>query len=80
MHPLNDALPGSYVTVWVTHGAQVTDWYTYVPPGYRTSQCHRTFVPPSVSLWNNLADPLYDGGFQEQGQYFFYWPKLLYPY
>ena len=34
------------------------------------------FIPLSVSLWNNLADPVFDvvcgtGGFQEQSQFFF---------
>ena len=26
-----------------------------------TSQYHRTLVPLSVSLWNDLADPIFDG-------------------
>ena len=34
----------------------------------RTSQYCRTFIPLSVSLWNDLADT---GGFQEQGQCIF---------
>ena len=45
MHPLNDALPGPYVPVLVTHGALVAHRYTNVPPRCRTSQNHRTFVP-----------------------------------
>ena len=50
--------------------------YTHAPPRCRTSLYRRTFVPLSVSLWNELADPLFDGvggtgGFQEQGQCFF---------
>ena len=60
MHPLNDALPGPYVPVWVTRGALVAHRYTYVPPRSRTSQYRRTFVL-SVSLWNDLADPVFDG-------------------
>ena len=61
MHSLNDALPGPYVPVRVTRGALVAHRYTYAPPRYKTSQYCRTFVPFSVSLWNDLADPLFDG-------------------
>ena len=32
MHPLNGALPGSYVPVWVTRGARVTYLYNCAPP------------------------------------------------
>ena len=34
---------------------------TYAPPRYRTSQYRRTFIPWSVSLWNDLSDPVFDG-------------------
>ena len=61
MHPLSDALPGPYVPVRVTRGALVAHRYTYAPPRCRTSQYRRTFVPLSVSLWNDLADPVFDG-------------------
>ena len=61
MHPLNDALPGPFMPVRVTHGAPVAHRYTYAPPRSRTSPLHRTFVPLSVSLSNNLADPVFDG-------------------
>ena len=54
MHPLNGALPGTYVSVRVTHR------YTYAPPRCRTSQNRRIFIPLSVSLWNDLADPVFD--------------------
>ena len=54
MH-LNGALPGPYVPVRVTRGALVTHRYTYAPPPCRTSQYSRTFIPLSVSLWNDLA-------------------------
>ena len=60
MHPLNDALPGPYVPVRVTRGALVAHRYTDAPPRCRTSQDCRTFVPLSVSLWNDLADPVFD--------------------
>ena len=61
MHLLNDALPGPYVPVRVTRGALVAHRYTYAPPLCITSQHRRTFVPRSVSLWNDLADPVFDG-------------------
>ena len=54
MHPLNDDLPGPYVPVRVTRGAMVAHRYTHVPPRCRTSQCRRTFVSLSVSLWDYL--------------------------
>ena len=74
MHPLNDALPGPYVPVRGTHGALVAHWYTYAPPRCKTLQYRMTFIHISVSLWNKLADPVFDGGtggFGEQGQCFF---------
>ena len=61
MHPLNCALPVPYVPVWVTRGAVIAHQYTYAPPRCRTSQYRWTFVPFSVSLWNNLSDPMFDG-------------------
>ena len=60
MHPLSDALSGSYVPVRVTRGALIAHRYTYAPPRCRTSQYHRTFFPLPVSLWNDLADPIFD--------------------
>ena len=75
VHPLNGALPGPYVPVRVTRGALVTHRYTYEPPRCRTLQYSRTFIPFSVSLWNNLASLGIQwcgtGRFQEQGQCFF---------
>ena len=57
MHPLNGALPEPYVPVQVTHGALVT----HQPPHCRTLQDRRTFIPLSVSLWNDLANSIYNG-------------------
>ena len=34
--------------------------YTYAPPRCRTSQYHRTFIPLSVSLWNDVGYPVFD--------------------
>ena len=61
MHPLNVALPGPYVPVLVIRDALVTHRYAYALPCCRTSQNHRTFIPISVSLWNDVADPVFDG-------------------
>ena len=61
MHPLNGALPGPYVPVRVIRGALVAHRYTYVLLRCGTSQYRRTFIPLSVSLWNDLANPVFDG-------------------
>ena len=61
MHPLYGALPVPYVQVRVTRGAVIAHRYTYAPPRCRTSQYRRTFVPFSVSLWNDLSVPVFDG-------------------
>ena len=61
VHPLNGALPGPYVPVRVTRSALVAHRYTYEPPRCRTWQFRRTFIPIEVSLWNDLANPVFDG-------------------
>ena len=61
LHPLNGALLGPYVPVWVTRDALVAHWYIYAPPRCRTLQYSRTFIPSSVTLWNDLADSVFDG-------------------
>ena len=61
VHPLNGALPGPYVPVRVTRGALIAHPYTYSPPRCRTSQYSRTFICLPVSLWNDLAYPVFDG-------------------
>ena len=60
-HPLSGALPVPHVPVRVTRGALIAHRYTLVPPRCRTSQYSRTFIPLSVSLWNNLVDLVFDG-------------------
>ena len=50
VHPLHGALPGPYVPARVTRGALVAHRYTYEPPGCRTLQYSRTFIPFSVSV------------------------------
>ena len=59
--PLNGALPGPYVPVVLTRGAPVAQRYIYASPRCRTSQYSRTFILLSVSLWNDLANPVFDG-------------------
>ena len=61
MHTLSGALPLLYVPVRVTRCALVADRHSFAPPHCRTSQYRRTFVPLSVSLWNDLSDPVFDG-------------------
>ena len=61
MHQLSGRLPLPYVPARVTHGALVAHRHLFTPPRCRTSQYRRTFVPLSVSLWNNLSDPVFDG-------------------
>ena len=61
VHPLNGALPGPYVPVRVTRGALVAHLYTYAPPRCGTLPYSRTFISLSVSLWNDLANPVFDG-------------------
>ena len=61
MHPLCGALPVPYVPMRVTRGAVIAHRFTYAPPRCRTSQYRQNFIPLSVSLWNDLSDPVFDG-------------------
>ena len=54
-------LPLPYVSARVTRGALVAHRHPFAFLHCRTSQYRRTFVPLSVSLWNNLSDPVFDG-------------------
>ena len=60
-HPLCGSLPVLYVLIRVTRGALIAHRYTYVPLRCRISQYRRTLIPLSVSLWNDLVDPVFDG-------------------
>ena len=60
-HPLCGALPVPYVPVRVLRGALIAYRYTFAPPRCRTSQYRRTFITLSVSLWNDLVHPVFDG-------------------
>ena len=77
MYLLPGALPVLYVPVRVTRGAEISHRYTYALPRCRTSQYSRTFIPLSVSLWNDLSHPVFDGvglaGFKSRAKAFF-WP------
>ena len=61
MHPLCGALPVTYVPVQVTRDAVIAHRFTYAPPRCRTLQYRRTFILLSVSLWNDLSDPVFEG-------------------
>ena len=58
--------------------------YTYEPPRCRTSQYSRTIILFSVSLWNDLSDPVFDGvglaGFSGAGPMPLYWPSCSLPF
>ena len=74
-HPLCAALPVPYVPVRVTRGALIAHRYSFASSRCRTSQHHRTFIFLSVSLWNDLVDPVFDGvglaGFKSRSNAFF---------
>ena len=61
-----------YHAARVTSGALVAHGYTYAPPRCRTSQDLHSL---SLSLWNDLADPVFDGvgleGFKSKVNAFF---------
>ena len=82
MHPLSGALSLLYVPVRVTRGALVAHRYSFARPRCRTSQYRRSFVPLSVSLWNNLSDPVFDGvelaGFKSRANAFLLAYDLLF--
>ena len=61
VHPLNGALPAPYVPLRVTRCSLFAHRYTYAPPRCRILQYSRTFIPFSVSLWNDLAKTVFDG-------------------
>ena len=61
MHSLSSALPLPYVPARVTRGALVAHRHSFAPPRCRTSQYRRSFVPHSVSPWEDLSDPVFDG-------------------
>ena len=61
VRPLIGDLPRPHVPVLVTSGAMVAHRYAYESPSCRTSQYRRTFIRLWVSLWNDLANPVFDG-------------------
>ena len=71
--------------VLVTCGALVAHHYSCAPAPLRcrTSQYRRAFILFSMSLWHDLADPVFSGvelsGFKSRPM-LIYWPKLIYPF
>ena len=57
---------------------------SYVPPRSRTSQYRRTFIPHSVSLWNDISDQVFDGvgleGFKSGANAYFLAQVALSPF
>ena len=82
MHSHYGALPVPYVPVRVTRNTYIAHRYICAPPRCWTSQYCRTCVPISVSLWNDLADPLFAGvglpDFKRRANAFC-WPKRTLP-
>ena len=76
MHPLSGALHLPYVPARVTCGALIDHRHSFAPPCCRKSQYRRSFVPLSVSLWNDLSDPVFDGvglvGFKSRANAFLF--------
>ena len=58
----------------VARGVLVSHWNSFVPSRCRTSHYCITFVPLSVSLWNDLDEPVFDGvgleGFKSRAMQF----------
>ena len=53
-------MPLPYVPARATLGASVAHRHSFAPPRCRTLY-RRTFVLHSVSLWNDLSDPVFHG-------------------
>ena len=77
VHPLNDALPGPYVSVRVTRGAMVAHRYTGEP----RSTAGLLFHPqcPSVMILLTPFSMAWDWRVSRAGPMLFYWLQLLYP-
>ena len=84
MNPLYGALLALCVPVRVTRVVVIAHRYTYAPPRCKTSQYRRTCILLSVSLWNNLGDPVFDGVglacFKNRANAFLYWASCLLPF
>ena len=57
----SNPMPLPYVPARVTRSALVAHRHSFRPPRCRNSHYRRTFVPLSVSLWNDFSDPVFDG-------------------
>ena len=80
MNPLRGALHLPYVPARVARGALVADKHSFAPPRCRTSQYPRTFLPVSVSLWNDLSDHVmvWDWRVSRAEPMLSWWHNLLY--
>ena len=77
IHILHGALLVPYVPVRVTRGAVIAHRCTYAPLRCRTSQYYVTFIPLSVSLWNDFGDRYYHRRVSRVGP--FYCPSCAFP-
>ena len=62
LHPLHSELPRQFVPVRVTRAAIAAHTHAFEVPRCRTVQYSRSFIPWSVSLWNDLDDSVFDSG------------------
>ena len=79
-HPLCGALPVTYVPFRVTRGTLIAHRQTYAPPRCRTLQYCWTFIPLSLSLWNDLVTPysiVWDLRVSRAGSMPFCWPSCF---
>ena len=60
MHPRRTELPQQFVPVCVTRAAIAAYTHAFEVPRCRTVQFNRSFIPWSVSLWNDLDDSVFD--------------------
>ena len=61
LHSVSKAASQRLGILRIPRGAVIAHWFTYAPPRCRTSQYRQTFIPLSVSLWNDLTDQVFDG-------------------
>ena len=61
MYPLSGAFHLPYVPACVTRVALVGHRHSFAAPRCKTSQYRTAFVPHSVSIWNDLGYPVFEG-------------------
>ena len=84
VHPLNGALPVSYVPVRVTRGDLATHRHTYTLPRCRTLQYTAQLLFPSLCPSGTILltpySMVWDWRVSRAGPMLLHWPKLLHSY